>query len=79
MPTAKAPFMLTHDTTGEVRLVRATSRTAALLHVATPPWWVAIATIDDLIKHWLNGGVKVETAGESADPDPAGKAPGASA
>ena len=55
MPTTKSPFILRHSATGEVRIVKAPSRTA-------PPWSVAVATTDDLIEHLPT--VKVETAGE---------------
>lgn len=64
MPATKAPYVLTNVDTKEVRLVRAKSATAAVLHVASP-WTCDVATHDDLIEH-LQAGVKVEDASQPA-------------
>ena len=54
---------------GNKHLVKATHQAAALRHVADSRYKVDVASQDDLVSA-VTAGVKVETAGEPAEPSP---------
>ena len=63
-------YLVTHQSTGKARLIRAVSQAEAIRYAANTEFTFHVASQDDIIFGLSSGGIPVEDAGPKQDESP---------